>query len=97
MEPTQAVARRSPGRWLILLGILLSALTLSGIAASPAMAEEVSTVAATEEPATTDEPAATDEPAEEFDYHFRGNVQHDGEPLEGVRITLDGNEPISAG
>ena len=91
MEPTQAVARRSPGRWLILLGILLSALTLSGIAASPAMAEEVSTVAATEEPATTEEPAATDEPAEEFEYHFRGNVQHDGEPLEGVRITLEGN------
>jgi branched-chain amino acid transport system permease protein len=55
------------------------------------MAEEVSTVAATEEPATTEEPAATDEPAEEFEYHFRGNVQHDGEPLEGVRITLEGN------
>jgi neutral amino acid transport system permease protein len=91
VEPTQAVARRSPGRWLILLGILLSALTLSGIAVSPAMAEEVSTTSATEEPATTDEPAATDEPAEEFEYHFRGNVQHDGEPLEGVRITLEGN------
>ncbi|MDQ0893183.1 ABC transporter permease subunit [Agromyces ramosus] len=75
MEPTQSVARRSPGRWLILLGILLSALTLSSIAASPAVADEVS----------------TDESSEEFEFHFRGNVQHDGEPLEGVHITLEGN------
>src|SRR5687768_2022915 len=65
VEPTQAVARRSPGRWLILLAILLSALTLSGIAASPAMAEEVSTASASEEPAATEDPAATEEPAEE--------------------------------
>ena len=75
MEPTQSVARRSRGRWLILLGILLSALTLSGIAASPAMAEAGS--------------APTE--AEEFDYFFAGNVTFDDEPLEGVRITVEGN------
>ena len=91
MEPTQSVAKRSPGRWLILLGILLTALTLSGIAASPAMAEDVSAAAATEEPAATDEPEATEEPAEEFEFHFRGNVQFDGEPVEGVLITVEGN------
>jgi neutral amino acid transport system permease protein len=91
VEPTQSVAKRSPGRWLILLGILLSALTLSGIAASPAMAEDVRAAAATEEPATTDEPEATDEPAEEFEFHFRGNVQFEGEPVEGVLITAEGN------
>ena len=75
MEPTQSVARRSRGRWLILFGILLSALTLSGIAASPAMAVTGST--ATE--------------AEEFEYFFAGNVTFDDEPLEGVRITVEGN------
>ncbi|RZS64208.1 amino acid/amide ABC transporter membrane protein 1 (HAAT family) [Agromyces ramosus] len=75
MEPTQTVARRSRGRWLILFGILLSALTLSGIAASPAMAVTGST--ATE--------------AEEFEYFFSGNVTFDDEPLEGVRITVEGN------
>jgi len=76
VEPTQAVATRSPGRWLILLGILLSALTLSGIAASPAMAEDGSTAAASEE--------------EEFEYFFVGNVTFEDEPLEGVRITVEG-------
>jgi branched-chain amino acid transport system permease protein len=76
VEPTQSVATRSPGRWLILLGILLSALTLSGIAASPAMAEDGSTAAASEE--------------EEFDYFFVGNVTFDDEPVEGVRITVEG-------
>ena len=86
MEPTRTVARRSPGRWLILLGVLLSALTLSGIAVSPAMAEEVSTAASTEEPAATEEPAE-----EDFEFHFRGNVQYNSEPLEGVRIQLEGN------
>ena len=75
MEPTQSVARRSPGRWLILLGLLLSVLTLSSIAASPAVADEVS----------------TEESAEEYEYHFRGNVQYNGEPLEGVLITVEGN------
>jgi neutral amino acid transport system permease protein len=75
VEPTQTVARRSRGRWLILFGILLSALTLSGIAASPAMA-------VTGSPATE---------AEEFEYFFSGNVTFDDEPLEGVRITVEGN------
>ncbi|HET6672403.1 MAG TPA: branched-chain amino acid ABC transporter permease, partial [Agromyces sp.] len=69
----------------------MTALTLSGIAASPAMAEDVSAAAATEEPAATDEPEATEEPAEEFEFHFRGNVQFDGEPVEGVLITVEGN------
>ncbi|WP_423190896.1 ABC transporter permease subunit [Agromyces ramosus] len=59
----------------MLFGILLSALTLSGIAASPAMAVTGST--ATE--------------AEEFEYFFSGNVTFDDEPLEGVRITVEGN------
>lgn len=76
MEPTQTVARRSRGRWLILLGILLSALTLSGIAASPAMAEAGS--------------AATTE-AEEFEYFFVGNVTFDDKPLRGVQISVEGN------
>jgi neutral amino acid transport system permease protein len=75
VEPTQSVAKRSPGRWLILLGILLSALTLSGIAASPAMAEDGSTDAA----------------SEEFEYFFVGNVTFDDEPLRGVRISVEGN------
>ncbi len=75
MEPTQTVATRSPGRWLILLGILISALTLSGIAASPAMAEDGS----------TDEPSS-----EEFEYFFTGNVTFEDEPLEGVRISVEG-------
>ncbi len=76
MEPTQTVARRSRGRWLILLGILLSALTLSGIAASPAMAEDGST------------PSPSSE--EEFENFFVGNVTFDDEPLEGVEITVEG-------
>ena len=76
MEPTQSVARRSRGRWLILLGILLSALTLSGIAASPAMAETGS--------------AAT-EAEEEFEYFFVGNVTFDDKPLRGVQISVEGN------
>ena len=76
MEPTQTVVRRSRGRWLILLGILLSALTLSGIAASPAMAEDGS----------TDSPSSE----EEFEFFFAGNVTFDDEPLEGVEITVEG-------
>jgi len=76
VEPTQTVVRRSRGRWLILLGILLSALTLSGIAASPAMAEDGS----------TDSPSSE----EEFEYFFSGNVKFDDEPLEGVEITVEG-------
>lgn len=76
MKPTQSVAGRSPRRWLILLGVLLSALTLSGVAASPAMAEGGSTSAASEE--------------EEFEYFFTGNVTFEDEPLEGVRITVEG-------
>ena len=76
MKPTQSVAGRSPRRWLILLGVLLSALTLSGVAASPAMAEDGSTSAASEE--------------EEFEYFFTGNVTFEDEPLEGVRITVEG-------
>lgn len=91
MEPTQAVARRSPRGWLILLGILLSALTLSGIAASPAMADEVSSASATEQAEPTDAPEETEAPEEEFEFHFRGNVQFDGEPVEGVTITVEGN------
>ena len=76
VKPTQSVAGRSPRRWLILLGVLLSALTLSGVAASPAMAEDGSTSAASEE--------------EEFEYFFTGNVTFEDEPLEGVRITVEG-------
>jgi len=76
VEPTQSVARRSRGRWLVLLGILLSALTLSGIAASPAMAEDGS----------TDSPSSE----EEFEYFFLGNVTFDDEPLRGVRISVEG-------
>jgi branched-chain amino acid transport system permease protein len=76
VEPTQSVAKRSPGRWLVLLGILLSALTLSGIAASPAMADEASTPPASEE---------------EYEYFFAGNVKFDDKPLEGVEITVEGN------
>jgi neutral amino acid transport system permease protein len=88
VEPTQSVAKRSPGRWLVLLGILLSALTLSGIAASPAVADEVSTAVSTEE---TEEPA-TEEPAEEeFTNFFQGNVTFEDEPIEGVRISVEGN------
>ena len=75
MEPTQTVARRSRGRWLILFGILLSALTLSGIAASPAMAVTGSTATEAEE---------------EFEYFFVGNVTFDEEPLEGVSISVEG-------
>jgi branched-chain amino acid transport system permease protein len=56
------------------------------------MAEDVSAAAATEEPAAAEEPEATDEPAvEEFEFHFLGNVQFDGEPVEGVLITVEGN------
>ena len=87
MEPTQSVARRSPGRWLVLLGILLSALTLSGIAASPAVAEEVSPASAAEQ---TEEPTAPAE-EEEFTNFFIGNVTFEDEPVEGVRITAEGN------
>jgi branched-chain amino acid transport system permease protein len=87
VEPTQSVARRSPGRWLVLLGILLSALTLSGIAASPAVAEEVSPASAAEQ---TEEPTAPAE-EEEFTNFFIGNVTFEDEPVEGVRITAEGN------
>lgn len=52
----------------------MSALTLSGIAASPAMAEDGSTA----------------QESEEFEYFFTGNVQFDREPLEGVKITVEG-------
>ncbi|MDF2573353.1 MAG: branched-chain amino acid transporter permease [Agromyces sp.] len=76
MEPTQSVAQRPRGRWLILLGLLLAALTLSGVAASPAAADEVS-------------PTPTAE--EEFEYFFSGNVTFEDEPIEGVRITVEGN------
>jgi neutral amino acid transport system permease protein len=76
VEPTRTVPTRSRGRWLILFGLLISALTLSGIAASPALADE----------------GGTDtESAEEFEYFFSGNVQFDEEPLEGVEITVEGN------
>lgn len=80
MEPTQTVVRRSRGRWLILLGLLLAALTLSGVAASPAAAVEAS---ATPTPTPTAE--------EEFEYFFSGNVTFDDEPVEGVRISVEGN------
>ncbi len=75
MESTQSVRPRSRGRWLILLGLLLSALTLSGIAASPAMADE----------------GGTDGQSEEFEYFFSGNVKYNDEPLEGVSISVSGN------
>lgn len=75
MEPTRTVPTRSRGRWLLLFGLLVSALTLSGIAASPALADE----------------GGTDSASEEFEYFFLGNVTFDDEPLEGVRITVEGN------
>lgn len=78
MKPAHSVARPSPGRWvLVFLGFVLAALTLSGIAASPAMADTVR--------------AEGSDTAEEYEFTLRGNVQFDGEPLEGVAITLEGN------
>ena len=74
VESTRTVRRHSRGRWLVLLGILLSALTLSGIAASPAMAEAGSTGGGTEE----------------YEYFFLGNVKYDDKPLKGVEITVEG-------
>lgn len=82
MEPTQTVVRRSRGRWLILLGLLLAALTLSGVAASPAAAVEAS---------ATPTPTPTPTAEEEFEYFFSGNVTFDDEPVEGVRISVEGN------
>ena len=76
MEPTRTVPTRSRGRWLILFGLLVSALTLSGIAASPALADEGGTDSAAEE---------------EFEYFLSGNVQFEDEPLEGVEISAEGN------
>ncbi|WP_425305896.1 branched-chain amino acid ABC transporter permease [Agromyces archimandritae] len=58
----------------MLLGALLAALTLSGIAASPAVADDGSTASG----------------SEEYDYHFSGIVKLDDKPLEGVAITIDG-------
>lgn len=75
MEPTRTVPPRSRGRWLLLFGLLVSALTLSGIAASPALADE----------------GGTETPSEEFEYFFSGNVTFEDEPLEGVEITAEGN------
>lgn len=75
MEPTRTVPTRSRGRWLLLFGLLVSALTLSGIAASPALADE----------------GGTDSASEEFEYFLSGNVQFEDEPLEGVEITAEGN------
>lgn len=75
MEPTRTVPTRSRGRWLLLFGLLVSALTLSGIAASPALADE----------------GGTETPSEEFEYFFSGNVTFEDEPLEGVEITAEGN------
>jgi len=83
VESTRTVPTHSAGRWLLLLGILLSALTLSGIAASPAMAEDGS--AATPTPSAT----PTDQP--EYDFTIRGIVKNDGEPIEGVTISVEGN------
>ncbi|MFC5860345.1 branched-chain amino acid ABC transporter permease [Agromyces flavus] len=60
----------------MLFGLLVSALTLSGIAASPALADEGGTDTAAEE---------------EFEYFFSGNVQYEDEPLRGVEITVEGN------
>lgn len=75
MEPTRTVPTRSRGRWLLLFGLLVSALTLSGIAASPALADE----------------GGTDSASEEFEYFLSGNVQFEDEPLRGVEITAEGN------
>jgi neutral amino acid transport system permease protein len=75
VEPTRTVPTRSRGRWLLLFGLLVSALTLSGIAASPALADE----------------GGTETPSEEFEYFFSGNVTFEDEPLEGVEITAEGN------
>ncbi|MFC4827340.1 branched-chain amino acid ABC transporter permease [Agromyces aurantiacus] len=78
MEPTRTVPTRSRGRWLLLFGLLVSALTLSGIAASPALADEGGTAT----------PSPT---AEEYEYFFSGNVKYNDEPLEGVEISVEGN------
>lgn len=75
MEPTRTVPTRSRGRWLLLFGLIVSALTLSGIAVSPALADE----------------GGTDSASEEFEYFLSGNVQFEDEPLEGVEITAEGN------
>lgn len=75
MEPTRTVPTRSRGRWLLLFGLLVSALTLSGIAVSPALADE----------------GGTDSASEEFEYFLSGNVQFEDEPLRGVEITAEGN------
>lgn len=37
------------------------------------------------------EDGSTAAESEEYEYHFRGNVQYNGEPLEGVGISLEGN------
>jgi neutral amino acid transport system permease protein len=37
------------------------------------------------------EDGSTAQESEEFEYFFTGNVQHDREPLEGVKITVEGN------
>lgn len=37
------------------------------------------------------EDGSTASESEEYEYHFRGNVQYNGEPLEGVGISLEGN------
>lgn len=75
MEPTRTVPTRSRGRWLLLFGLIVSALTLSGIAVSPALADE----------------GGTDSASEEFEYFLSGNVQFEDEPLRGVEITAEGN------
>ncbi len=77
MEPTLTVTRPWSGRLLALLGMVFAVLALMGVTASAAVAEE------------TDDGTGQEEVVE-YDYHFRGNVQFEGEPLAGVAITIEG-------
>ncbi|WP_436408521.1 ABC transporter permease subunit [Agromyces chitinivorans] len=57
--------------------MVFAVLALMGVTASAAVAEE------------TDDGTGQEEVVE-YDYHFRGNVQFEGEPLAGVAITIEG-------
>ncbi|WP_317451754.1 hypothetical protein [Microbacterium sp. NIBRBAC000506063] len=83
MDSTTAITNRSRARWLVAIfgALLCSFFLLAG--APPAFAEEAPVDLVEEE-------TGGEEIGEEHPYQFRGIVRYEGEPLEGVRITVEG-------
>lgn len=92
MKPTHAHANGSWLRWIVLvLGFMVTTLAILSVPVSTATADPTDLQESVQRGQAT--PIAQDEEPEEpeeFTLFLRGNVQFNGEPVEGVLITVSG-------